>query len=89
MNDLISRQAAIDAIGNIYPSVAWLDYAADVIKALPSAQPERKKGEWRLFDGQNWYRCSECGAVRRQISFMENFCPNCGADMRGEQYEMQ
>ena len=41
MTDLISRQAAIDAIENIYPSVAWLDYAADVIKALPSAQPER------------------------------------------------
>lgn len=40
MDDTISRQAAIDAYENIYPSVAWLDYAVDVIKALPPAQPE-------------------------------------------------
>ena len=38
MSDLISRQAAIEAIENIDPSNSWLNYAADVIKALPSAQ---------------------------------------------------
>ena len=40
MTDLISRQAAIDAIGEIHP----LDYNAQAIaeriKELPSAQPE-------------------------------------------------
>lgn len=40
MNDLIDRQAAIDAVGDIHP----LDYNAQAIKArieqLPSAQPE-------------------------------------------------
>lgn len=40
MDDLISRQAAIDAIGEIHP----LDYnaqaIAEKIKGLPSAQPE-------------------------------------------------
>ena len=40
MDDLISRQNAIEAIENIDPSVAWLDYAVDVIKALPPAQTE-------------------------------------------------
>lgn len=40
MDDLISRQNAIEAIENIDPFIAWLDYAADVIKALPSAQSE-------------------------------------------------
>ena len=40
MNDPIDRQAAIEAIENIDPSVAWLDYAVDVIKALPPAQTE-------------------------------------------------
>lgn len=39
MNDLISRQAALDAIGEIHP----LDYnaqaIAEKIKGLPSAQP--------------------------------------------------
>lgn len=44
-NDLISRQAAIDALGDIHP----LDYNGlailEKIKALPSAQPD-----WELFD---------------------------------------
>ena len=44
---------------------------------------ERKKGKWIPFD-YPWYRCSECGAVRENKSFLENYCPNCGADMRGE-----
>lgn len=50
--------------------------------SLPSAQPERKRGKWILFDAP-WYQCSECGALRENKSFMENYCPNCGADMRG------
>ena len=45
---------------------------------------ERKTGEWIPFDIP-WYQCSECGAVRENESFMENFCPYCGADMRGGQ----
>ena len=45
---------------------------------------ERKKGKWIPFD-YPWYRCSECGAVRENKSFLENYCPNCGADMRGRE----
>ena len=51
------------------------------IKHMPTIE-ERKTGEWIPFDIP-WYQCSECGAVRENKSFMENFCPNCGADMRG------
>ena len=46
------------------------------IDELPSAQP--KTGEWIPFD-LPWYQCSECGALRENKSFMENFCPNCGS----------
>ena len=46
MNDLISRQAAIDEIKEIYE---WHDNVTkeriiEHFKQLPSAQPERKKG---------------------------------------------
>ena len=42
--DLISRQAAIDAVidMNADHCVSWLDAVVDVLDALPSAQPEQK-----------------------------------------------
>ena len=47
------------------------------------------KGEW-IADVDKWgdevttvngYTCSKCGMFN---SDKDNFCPNCGADMRGE-----
>ena len=58
---------------------------------LPSAQPERKKGEWiEVDDHYNRIsgRCSVCGweALLYETDVVGmDFCPNCGADMRGEQ----
>ena len=84
-HDLIDRQAALDAITDeLMPStpLSAVIRAKNRLKELPSAQPERKRGKWIPFDIP-WYRCSECGAERENIAFMEYFCPNCGADMRG------
>lgn len=64
----------------------------------PSTQSERKNGRWIIKDnpGTGWYRvtCSECGedvtSTAPCIGFYPNakvtwdYCPNCGADMRGE-----
>lgn len=60
---------------------------ADCIEALeilPSAQPERKRGHWTS-DGN----CSECGKhapfwAMATTYYESSFCPNCGADMRGD-----
>lgn len=54
------------------------------IKALE--EPERKRGKW--IDGH----CSNCGCDvpayiidwKWQKDMDANFCPNCGADMRGD-----
>lgn len=47
---------------------------------------ERKHGKWITEDG-DWYWCSVCGKSCLQWgdeSFaLSNYCPNCGADMRG------
>ena len=59
-----------------------LKIAIEKICEAPTIEPERKKGTWIPFDIP-WYRCSECGAERENTVFMEYFCPNCGADMRG------
>lgn len=89
MNDLISRQAAIDAVKGRF-SMPVDNLIVEVIGALPSAQPERKEGTWivRMQRG-NWndreYKtCSECGMTFVDLD-VANFCPNCGAKMGGEQ----
>ena len=88
--DLISRQDAIDRINkqrehlrpDMYPQDKIGDAAyricAEFIERLPSAQQERKRGEWIV---QNHVVCcSECGEQNMEW----NFCPYCGADMRGD-----
>lgn len=42
------------------------------------------RGRWRWVGQDKWndcYECSQCGKMNTDNS---NFCPNCGADMRGE-----
>ena len=51
------------------------------IKTCPY-RTERKIGKWKniaFFTRE----CSECGAQFHELEY-DNFCPNCGADMRGE-----
>lgn len=59
---------------------------AEVINA-PIIEPERKKGAW-INEGRK-IRCSKCKIGYATVKGMKsaltyNFCPNCGADMRGE-----
>ena len=64
----------------------------EVIEAIPSA--DRPQGMWELvpctglseyFEGVKHgfrYRCSNCKDERRRNK-LENFCPHCGARMKG------
>lgn len=77
MDDLISRQAAIEAI----KTSRYLVDAMEKIIRLPSAQPEPKTGKW--VDDPSGYKCSECGGyLEIDCGDMNmNFCPNCGRKM--------
>ena len=89
MSDLISRQEAIDAI-EITPFDDYGDYmrARELIEKLPSAKPVRY-GKWMEIievnelgePYQSGVYCSECGHTD---CYEPNYCPDCGADMRGE-----
>ena len=98
MNDLISRQAAIDAL-EIEKSLVerpitetrWFDLglrkAQDVLSELPSAQPEQKRGRWeQKFKYHNLVEAGKCSVCGKWYSTY-NFCPNCGADMRERRAE--
>lgn len=52
-----------------------------VIDEQPTIEP--KKGKWLELDfTEAWeYKCDQCGKLS---DFEENYCPSCGADMRGE-----
>lgn len=95
MNDLISRQAAIEALKRAEALTRAFGYhfVIDTIRELPSAHPERKKGKWIYGEdeyGIDGYHCDKCGFfvpwdyTHKFIDFIKDyhFCPNCGADMR-------
>ena len=71
------------SFGEEYSGVDVLGNAIQIIKYRPSVQPSRKKGEWITERGVTGpYVCSECGIFHNGKH--RNFCPECGADMRGD-----
>lgn len=87
MNDLISRQAAIGRAVEI-PLFGKLVkvVAVSELEALPSAEPERKTGhKINQHTYPTKWVCSECGA--RHFDFSDNFCSQCGIDVREEREE--
>ena len=46
--------------------------------------PERPQGKWLdIYKSHIAYECSNCH-IQMPITDYYNFCPNCGADMRGD-----
>lgn len=97
MDDSISRQAMLDGIDKLikihFDRTVVLYKARKVAEDLPSAQPERKTGRWIPDGSELGIKCNKCGKsfsdyVNAGTGYMfleetPNFCPNCGADMRG------
>lgn len=83
-SDCISKRAAIDAAIEELDSGTFFDIPSK-LESLPSVQPERKKGEW-IHVGFMTEECSECHKQYHELEYGK-FCPNCGADLRGEQDE--
>jgi len=88
MNDLISRQAAIDELDKGAWGVEWdKTLAKTMIESLPSAQPERKTGRWiPVTNGRGGHECDLCHnyapSWQTGEEHLTDFCPNCGAYMR-------
>ena len=84
---------AVGAKPEVYAAVnAACDRHVRMLEGLAEDATELKKGRWvkdRLVStiGGTYgvRRCSECEAYYLDVGYGWNFCPNCGADMRGGQ----
>lgn len=79
MSDFIRREDVLALLDSIY---------TEIENHFPSAELERKTGRWMMnSDYPDRLICSECTGqfdVWHWESKQMHFCPNCGADMRGE-----
>lgn len=91
MDDLISRQAAIDALNEKCLMPVWCKVLVKkMLTDLPPAQPQRKKGKWDTFFSDRYkvheigVECSCCGYRTQERT---TYCPNCGAEMEKGAYD--
>lgn len=94
MSDLIRRGDVEEALQGLHVGdVRFFEKLRKALDEIPSAEPERKEGSFigteydGYADGEPVYyewKCSECGCVFEDDEPTYNFCPNCGADMRGD-----
>ena len=88
-DDLIKRSDAIDELMHIIPYKLYHNgeyifllnkrECLKVIKAIPSA--DKPQGEWTNA-GILTVHCSNCKSEFHELEAM-NYCPNCGARMKG------
>ena len=97
-DDLISRSALKKEVDSWGCDSDKYDFI-DAINNAPTVEPtfglfkkmlcaecdKRAQGEWIMDNVHTnnpllWYKCNLCGVYHSPT----NFCPNCGADMRGE-----
>ena len=102
MDDAISRQAVLKLLSTMPPEEAMTKaLLIQGVKQMDAAQPEWKRGKWIIHETEtDRYDDMKCPFCKKSytvdayriddIGFTAadfNFCPNCGADMRGEQDE--
>lgn len=100
MIDLISRQAAIQAIDDLpncyngYSDTYDKSYIIGVLEELPSVEP--KKGKWKPFErtwtsGRSVWACDACGETVDVPTLngkpIFDYCPWCGSFMGEERSE--
>lgn len=86
MNDLKSASVLHAMILDRFPNRdadGVRDAILNIITRAPRAE-RRAKGQWSIaigYDQRRTVMCSECQKMNFEPT---DYCPNCGADMRGE-----
>ncbi len=99
MTDYISREAAIELLSQpitmsmclsteeCHHKIAQQRIDRYLIENIPAADVRPVvRGKWENVEPNFMAKCSNCRRyyISRDEKYEFNFCPNCGADMRGE-----
>ena len=83
------REAIIRRLESMYGEAKDNETKEALFYAIEALKEQRPHGEW--IDKGEYAECSICGSCSgtqfdgvEPIPLKTNFCPNCGADMRGE-----
>ena len=82
------KYATTDSDIGVFPIKIGFDAIVKVINAQPTIEPEQRKGKWvmhidDLFPEESTMECNQCHE-HQPVTIDDNFCPNCGAEMKGE-----
>ena len=83
----------IPKYGEVYArligEMGGVDRVRQIIEEMPTIE-QPKKGHWEKakYADDRWHQCSECGTATEAVDhngykLICNYCPVCGADMRG------
>lgn len=84
--DALFEVLGLDQYNNAEGMTSDEEWIADAIMSVPTIEAEPvRRGKW-IREPNCWYRCAVCGDHYPSIAdnMKYNYCPNCGADMRGE-----
>ena len=86
MDDLISRQAAIQAVMDLPDCPNGYSDTYDkacIIGLLEEAPSAERHGKWLNGYGfaGNYFDCFVCNQCKKESMAKTNYCPNCGARM--------
>lgn len=87
-DDMIYRQAAIDSVSEACLELRGIfGRCEEALKALPSAEPKRKRGKWIVDKkrfGNTDRHCNLCGAILEGDDWKwrnNYYCYHCGTRM--------
>lgn len=87
IQNIMSEQIVEDGRNDLISFVKGLEQTLNVIDSQSIIETEqRKKGKWVATRDELFWRCNRCNESELCLpEEKSNFCPHCGADMRGEQ----
>ena len=82
MDDLISRQAAVEKFAMTAPQMSTIHIyeAVDILDSLPPAQPEKEIAKRVLWTGWKGYRDTryKCPNCKKPVKNDDIYCHRCG-----------